>query len=262
MRLGQLPPLEYAERRAEPSDQWGPNLEKQQLLSESPTLARAVAQASSVINSAGDAQDFNRDELKQLEAPLKMSNGKPLRASVAMDLWSLGLIAFELFTNEPFFAGCSEDVALQVTSTDGHGWPLTATRCHHGGPRIAIPCHQVLASSAPLELPMARIADTQAQHLLAKILLKRPKDRASIEVILRHAYLVGGLDTQQVGGSFAMLHESQNAFKSELGKLQAGLGPAAGEGSFSGGPSFGGGSFSRASSMKRSGQPSKSAHFS
>jgi len=196
-------------------------------------LARAVAQASSVINSAGDAQDFNRDELKQLEAPLKMSNGKPLRASVAMDLWSLGLIAFELFTNEPFFAGCSEDVALQV-----------------------------LASSAPLELPMARIADTQAQHLLAKILLKRPKDRASIEVILRHAYLVGGLDTQQVGGSFAMLHESQNAFKSELGKLQAGLGPAAGEGSFSGGPSFGGGSFSRASSMKRSGQPSKSAHFS
>ena len=120
---------------------------------------------------------------------------------------------YELFTNEPFFAGCSEDVALQV-----------------------------LASAAPLELPMARISDMQAQHLLAKILLKKPKERAPVEAILRHAYLVGGLDTQQVGGSFAMLHESQSAFKTELGKLQKEIFPS--DASFAaagGGGSFGGG---------------------
>jgi serine/threonine protein kinase len=220
MRLGALPPLEYSRARGPvdaTSDQWGPTLGKGALLSESPTLARAVAQASSVVNTAGDVGDFNKDELRQLEAPLKLPNGKPLRASVAMDIWAVGLIAFELFTNEPFFAGCSDDVALQV-----------------------------LASSTPLELPMARIADTQAQHLLAKILVKRPKERATIEMILRHAYLVGGLDTQQVGGSFAMLHESQSAFKSELDRLQAGLGPMGGESHFGeprfGSPAFGGGS--------------------
>ena len=70
MRLGQLPPLEYSRAHGPVDaarDQWGPNLEKQALVAESPTLARAVAQASSVVNAAGDASDFNKDELKQLE---------------------------------------------------------------------------------------------------------------------------------------------------------------------------------------------------
>ena len=237
MRLGALPPLEYARARGPvdaTSDQWGPNLGKGALLSESPTLARAVAQASSVVNTAGDVGDFNKDELRQLEAPLKLPNGKPLRAAVAMDIWAVGLIAFELFTNEPFFAGCSDDVALQV-----------------------------LASSTPLELPMARIADTQAQHLLAKILVKRPKERATIEMILRHAYLVGGLDTQQVGGSFAMLHESQNAFKTELDRLQAGLGPMGGGEAHFGSTAFGGGSsvLKKAHSGGSSGGGDRKARF-
>ena len=105
------------------------------------------------------------------------------------------MIAYELFVNEPFFAGCSDDVALQV-----------------------------LASQTPLDLPAARIAEPQAEHLIAKILNKRAKDRLPIEAILRHAYLVGGLDTQEVGGSFAMLHESQQAFKNELGRLQGATG--------------------------------------
>ena len=126
---------------------------------------------------------------------LKTPSGKPLRASPAMDVWALGLVMYELFTNEPYFAGCSDDVALQV-----------------------------LASAAPLEIPMARVSDLQAQHLIAKLLVKPPKERAGVEAILKHAYLVGGLDTQQVGGSFAMLHTSQQTFKDELGRLQSGMG--------------------------------------
>jgi serine/threonine protein kinase/uncharacterized protein YjiS (DUF1127 family) len=206
MRLGQLPSLEYhaaegtgAGAGAEAdgaSNKWGPNLRNLALLSENPTLARAVAAASRVANRAGSgASDLNRDDLKQLEAPLKLPNGKPLRAQTAMDVWSLGMMAYELFVNEPFFAGCSDDVALQV-----------------------------LASQASLDLPTARIAEPHAVHLLSKILQKRPKERATVEGILRHAYLVGGLDTQQVGGSFAMLHESQQTFKGELGKIQDNVG--------------------------------------
>jgi len=170
-------------------------------------IARAVAAASQAANKAGDgSQQLNRDDVRMLQAPLKMANGKPLRAQPTMDLWALGMIAYELFVNEPFFAGCSDDVALQV-----------------------------LAGGAPLDLPMSRIAEPRAEHLLAKMLVKRPKDRLPIESVLRHAYLVGGLDTQEVGASFAMLHTSQQAFKDELGKLQEGIGPGSG---------CGGGSFS------------------
>jgi len=180
-------------------DRWGANLDPLSGFNENPTLARAVAAASNVAGRAGDgAVAFNRDEQRQLEAPLKMPNGKPLRASAAMDVWSLGLIAYELFANEPFFAGCSDDVALQV-----------------------------LASPAPLELPLARIVDSQAQHLLVKMLAKRPKERASLDAILRHAYLVGGLDTQEIGGSFAMLHSAQASFKDELSRLKTGGGAEA-----------------------------------
>lgn len=209
MRLGQLPSLEYRRRPPDggadggagdgagdgageaPPGQWGPNLQRLSLLEENPTLARAVAAASHAANRAGaGSSTLNRDDLKQLEAPLKLPNGKPLRAQPPMDVWALGMLAYELFVNEPFFAGCSDDVALQA-----------------------------LASQQPLELPSSRIAEPQAEHLLAKILQKRAKERITIEQVLRHAYLVGGLDTQQVSGSFAMLHESQQTFKGELDKL-------------------------------------------
>ena len=180
MRVGQLPPLEYARATAateadgEGVDRWGPNLTNlvrcalpslratselcplacrrcehralpQVMLSENPTLARAVAATSSAANQAGGGgADFNRDELRQLEAPLRMANGKPLRASTAMDVWSLGLIAYELFTSEPFFAGCSDDVALQVGAGAARearrGSALAASpRAHPLSPRLASP---------------------------------------------------------------------------------------------------------------------------
>ena len=89
----------------------------------------------------------------------------------------------------------------------------------------------VLASSAPLDLPAARIPDPQAQHLLAKLLVKRPKERAPLEAVLRHAFLVGGLDTQQVGSSFHVLFESQVSFKEDLERLKSGLGQPGATGS-------------------------------
>ena len=213
MRLGELPSLEYRRREGEGGEadgegdnRWGPNLQRLALLSENPTLARAVAAASRAANRAGDgSSEMNRDDLKQLEAPLKLPNGKPLRAQPAMDVWALGMIAYELFVNEPFFAGCSDDVALQV-----------------------------LASQSPLDLPASRIAEPQAEHLLSKILQKRAKDRIQLEQVLRHAFLVGGLDTQQVNGSFALLHNSQQTFKDSLDKLSGNVKPGCGGHSFGG----------------------------
>ncbi len=104
-----------------------------------------------------------------LEVPLKTAAGKQLRASPLMDLWALGMILYELFTNEPFFSGCSDDVVLQV-----------------------------LASPTALDLPLSRIEDEQAQHLLSKLLLKRQRERLPLALVLKHAYIDGGLDEEQV----------------------------------------------------------------
>ncbi len=208
MRVGQLPELEWSRvaplssSAAAGADRWGPNLQKLAVQPENPTLARAVAAASLAAGRAGgdlrpELGDLRPDEVKQIDAViLQNANGKPLRASAAMDMWSLGLILYELFACEPYFAGCSDDVALQV-----------------------------LASTTPLDVPMARVPDTQAQHLVAKLLVKQPRERASVDAVLKHAYLCGGLDTQQVAGSFAMLHEAQQSFRDELGRIQGG--PAA-----------------------------------
>ena len=78
---------------------------------------------------------------------------------------------------------------------------------------------QVLAAPVALELPAAKISNPQALHLLQKLLVKKPKERASIDQALKHAFITGGLDTQEVQGSFAMLYESQQQFKDTLATL-------------------------------------------
>ena len=174
------------------SDKWGPNLAKLALLSEHPTLAKAVAVASQAAAKAGDPAKsvLSEQEQTMLDGILRTAAGKPLRASPAMDVWALGMILWELFTNEPFFAGCSDDVVLQV-----------------------------LATTTPLDVPQSRIYDVQAQHLLMKILSKRPKERCGLSDVLKHAFLQGGLDTREVADSFAKLHDGQQNFKQALEEL-------------------------------------------
>ena len=178
---------------------WGANLQKLSLLADKPTLAKAVAAASAAAARSGDpaAAVLNGDEAAQLDAPLKTESGKPLRASLAMDVWSLGMIMWELFTAEPYFVGCSDDVALSV-----------------------------LATGTALSLPLSRIDDVQAQHLLAKILVKRPKERLIVANIVKHAYLVGGLDTEQVRDTFARLHSGQQQFQQKLDEIRGSRGGA------------------------------------
>ena len=78
---------------------------------------------------------------------------------------------------------------------------------------------QVLATTTPLDVPCSRIYDVQAQHLLMKILAKRPKERCGLADVRKHAFLQGGLDTREVAESFAKLHEGQQHFKQALEEL-------------------------------------------
>ena len=66
----------------------------------------------------------------------------------------------------------------------------------------------------------------QAQHLLAKILVKRPKERLIVANIVKHAYLVGGLDTEQVRDTFARLHSGQQQFQQKLDEIRGSRGGA------------------------------------
>ena len=54
---------------------------------------------------------------------------------------------------------------------------------------------QQLASYAELEVPKDIVDDIQARHMLKKVLVKNALDRASVQAILKHAYLCGGMDT-------------------------------------------------------------------
>ena len=166
------------------ADRWGANVKRMPLVAEDKALAQAAAAAS------GDGA-AGRANARHTDAILRNPSGKPLRAAPVQDAWSLGMILYELFANEAFFAGCSDDVALQV-----------------------------LAAPVTLELPTARISNTQALHLLQKLLVKKPRERATVEVAMKHAYLTGGLDTQEVQGTFAMLHESQQTFRDALEELR------------------------------------------
>ena len=98
-------------------NKWGPNLQHLPLLSDNKTLAQAVAATADAARSGGGGGSGTGTTIRPADVILKGPNGKPLRAGVIQDAWPLGMILYELFVNEPFFAGCSDDVALQVLTT-------------------------------------------------------------------------------------------------------------------------------------------------
>jgi serine/threonine protein kinase len=87
-----------------------------------------------------------------------------------MDMWSLGSTIYELYTRSPLFSD-EQEATTQL---------LRAYETGH------------------LDLSVNRIADTQARHVLHKLLVVDPRKRVSVEEVLRSAYLTGGADTAQV----------------------------------------------------------------
>ena len=113
-----------------------------------------------------------------------------MRAACALDMWAFGLIVFELFARQPFFSDKPDTM-------------------------------QQLASYAELEVPKDVVDDIQARHMLKKVLVKNHLDRASVQAILKHAYLCGGMDTIQRESSFGYLQQTQTQLQSLLAEVSA-----------------------------------------
>ncbi|CAG8498742.1 16438_t:CDS:10, partial [Racocetra persica] len=98
-------------------------------------------------------------------------NNQSIVASTSMDIWSLGCIIFELYTNTPLFY--SEEEAIDK---------LTKS----------------FAKGELVDFPLNKIPDQQARNILSKMLAIKPSERISCEQILRSAFLNSGLDTKQL----------------------------------------------------------------
>ena len=55
--------------------------------------------------------------------------------------------------------------------------------------------------------------------VLKKVLVKNHLDRASVQAILKHAYLCGGMDTIQRESSFGYLQQTQQQLQTMLSNV-------------------------------------------
>ena len=113
-----------------------------------------------------------------------------MRAACTLDMWSFGLVFFELFARQPYFADKPDTM-------------------------------QQLASYAELEVPKDIVDDIQARHVLKKLLVKNHVERANIQAVLKHAYLCGGMDTIQKASSFGYLQQTQEQLQTMLTDLSS-----------------------------------------
>ena len=60
-----------------------------------------------------------------------------------------------------------------------------------------------------------------ARRLLERMLHLEPGKRPTLDVVARHAWLAGGLDTSELLGSFSGLQNAQELTQRQLGSLSA-----------------------------------------
>lgn len=122
-------------------------------------------------------------------------------ATAAMDVWSLGVLLWQLFSQQPLYG--TEAEALAMVYAGGMAGGTTG-----GG--LAEPS-------------MGCITDLQARHLLPKMLQRDPSERVEPSKILKHGYLTGGLDTVQMESTFGPMQKGQLFVRSMLQEVAAGL---------------------------------------
>ena len=135
------------------------------------------------------------------------------KATPALDVWSLGVILWQLCAQRTLFANEAEAIALLSVTPHKIGSTSEA-----GAPRS-------------LRIPMGCIADEQARHLLGKLLQTEAAQRPELSQLLSHGFLNGGLDTIQLEATFGPIQREQVAALSVLKEL----GSARGSGSSRGG---------------------------
>ena len=105
-------------------------------------------------------------------------------ASAALDVWSLGVLLWQLFSQQPLVSCEAEALAM-------------------------IPLREV-------EMSLGCVGDLQARHLLSKMLQRDEVRRISVEEVLKHGYLTGGLDTVQLESTFLPMQKGQLFVRSLL----------------------------------------------
>ena len=114
---------------------------------------------------------------------------KTAHATAALDVWSLGVLLWQLFSQQPLFLNEAEATTL-------------------------------LASHAPLAAPMGCVVDEQAHHLLLKMLVRKPTDRLEPAKVLKHGYLAGGMDTTEMEASFGPMQKGHLFLRSLLQQIK------------------------------------------
>ena len=83
----------------------------------------------------------------------------------------------------------------------------------------------MLSSPAFFAPSMGCVTDTQASHLITKMLQRHPHDRIESTKIAKHGYLTGGLDTVQMENTFGPMQKGQLFLRSLLQQISGAVQP-------------------------------------
>ena len=122
-------------------------------------------------------------------APTASANLATTPAAAPLDVWSLGVLLWQLFSGQPLFASEPEALAI-MTSAAG-----------------------------ALEPSMGCVTDLQARHLLHKMLQREPAERIGSLKIAKHSYLTGGLDEVEMESTFGPMQKGQLFLRSLLQQM-------------------------------------------
>ena len=114
-------------------------------------------------------------------------------ASAEMDVWSLGVLLWQLFAQQPLISSEAEALSL-------------------------------IPSLRTLELSLGCVTDMQARHLLEKMLVRDETARIALPKVLKHGYITGGLDTVQMDSTFGPMQKGQIFVRSLLQAVKDGFG--------------------------------------
>jgi len=114
-------------------------------------------------------------------------------AHPSLDAWGLGLTLFELFGGTPLF------------------------------PHARKADHLLALVDGTVEITLGTVQPATARHLIRKLVQLQPTERCSLEAAARHAWLVGGLDTEELSTSFSGLQQQQESTQKQLVRVQGEL---------------------------------------
>ena len=205
-----LPPEKAGPSGEKPgkSDKWGPTWRSSRS-PENPTLAKAVAIASQAANRAGTSETNVLNEQEQAQPRASSRRRRASRCAPARDgrvgarndpvgaLHQRALLRRLLGRRRAAGARQRPERGRLGRPARSRAWPSDPRQggvsCCRARP-LAQPLafsSQVLATTTPLDLPLARIYDPQAQHLLQKVLKQpsatRPARRSSTPTCRRAA---------------------------------------------------------------------------